>query len=199
MNLWNYFSKFGIADLKFVSDYTSGHDFTQEFNSSGHYTDKKVMKLQALYNFIDNKEEDGGFHVIPGMHKCIKEFTDFTEFSFRSYKGSNMDFIPIFWESCYMTTDGVPDREKLKGIGRYTQRVTAKAGSLIVWSQFLPHGSAPNNSKNLRMAQFLKIGLASQINSESRVNRAKYVSKKLEEANVVIKDDIERKLMGLDV
>ena len=200
MNPWNYFDKNRIGGQEYFNNYSSEDDFIQEFNSTGHFTDKNQMKLQALYNFIDNKEEDGGFQVIPGMHKHLKEWTEFTENSLGiSYKNSSADFIPIFWKSSFGFKDVLPDKEKFKGIGKFAQRVTARAGSLIVWSQFLPHGSAPNYSENLRMAQFMKIGLASQIKMESRLKRAKYVSNKIQEAGLIVEEEFEKKLMGIDI
>lgn len=198
MNPWAYFDNARVANQVFSSSYSRDDDFVQEFNSSGNVSDKVQMKLQALYNFIDNKEEDGGFHVIPGMHKKMKEWTEFTSESNSSFKRSNADFIPLFWKSSFMIKE-MFKKENFKGIGKYAQRVTAKPGSLVVWSQFLPHGSAPNFSKNIRMAQFMKIGLATQIDMESRKMRAKYIQKKIEKAGIKIENDFQKKLMGLDV
>ena len=41
-----------------------------EFNDTMHYTDNK-LKIQGQFNFIDNKDEDGGFIIVPGMHKSM--------------------------------------------------------------------------------------------------------------------------------
>jgi hypothetical protein len=199
MNPWNYFDKARLGNQKYAIDYSSEDDFIQEFNSTGHFTDKTQMKLQSLYNFIDNREEDGGFHVVPGMHKHMKEWTEYTENKIGiNYKNSTCDFIPLFWKSSW-GLNSPHDKEKFDGIGKYTQRVTARAGSLIVWSQFLPHGSSPNFSDNIRMGQFMKIGLADQIEWTCRMKRAKYIEKKLEKAEIKVEDEIEKKLMGIDI
>ena len=199
MNPWKYFDPLRMGGTTYSNNYFSGDDFTQEFNSTGHFTDGKAMKLQALYNFVDNREEDGGFHVIPGMHKQMLEWTKFTQDAEgSSYKNSSVDFIPLFWKSSFRLTAPL-NKETFEGIGKYTQRVTARAGSLVVWSQFLPHGSAPNNSENIRMAQFMKIGMAEEIDMGSRMKRAKYVQKKLDNAEIKVEDEIERKMMGIDI
>lgn len=198
MNPWNYYDHTRLGGQE-TSDYDSMRDFIQEFNSTGHCTDKNHIKLQALYNFIDNKEEDGGFQAVPGMQNHLENWTKYTETSLgKSFKNTSTDFIPIFWKSSY-GLDSPPEKDKFKGIGKFTQRITARAGSIIVWSQFLPHGSAPNYSKNIRMAQFMKIGAVSQINLASRKRRAIYIQKKIDEEGLVIENEIEKKLMGLDV
>lgn len=199
MNPWSFFDPSKLGNKEYSCNYSRNDDFVQEFNATGNVNDKIQVKLQALYNFLDNKEEDGGFHVIPGMHNRIKEWTKFTSKTFgSSYRKTSIDFIPLFWKSSFGLKEPA-DKETFKGIGKFTQRVTSKAGSLIVWSQFLPHGSAPNFSNNIRMAQFLKIGLASQIEKFSRIRRAKYVQEKIEKAEIKIEDEKQKKLMGVDI
>lgn len=45
--------------------YRAAIDFIAENNEVGCSKEKK-LNIQALINFADNREEDGGFHLIPG-------------------------------------------------------------------------------------------------------------------------------------
>jgi ectoine hydroxylase-related dioxygenase (phytanoyl-CoA dioxygenase family) len=42
-----------------------------------------------------------------------------------------------------------------KGICVFSQAVEGKAGDLVIWNSFLPHGTGPNTSDQPRLAQFI--------------------------------------------
>jgi len=69
-----------------------------------------------------------------------------------------------------------------------------KAGSLLVWEQKTPHGSAPNNSNQMRMAQFLKM-LHPFPNTERGNARANFLKKKVAESGVEM-TELGEKLFG---
>lgn len=45
-------------------------------------------------------------------------------------------------------------------------------GSVLIWSQRMLHGSAPNESKATRMAQFLRAFPSASVNEARRARRA---------------------------
>ena len=82
MNPWLYFSENSrvksLENSQYRSDFTRGFDYCAEFNQNGSWKDPFV-KIQGQFNFIDNREENGGFIIIPGMHRALNEWQRATQ------------------------------------------------------------------------------------------------------------------------
>lgn len=169
MNAW-YFVDGGEKEeqhAKNVLDslrYLRMADFIEENNEVGTLATYE-LNIQGLINLVDNNEEDGGFHLLPGFHHYLKEFTDLTP-SLKKQYGPYSRFIIL--------PRDLP-------IHKHALRITARAGSIILWDQRVPHGSAPNNSPNPRFAQFIKVFPAFE-NEERFQGRRKAVLGKIKDA-----------------
>jgi hypothetical protein len=131
MNPWNYISN--IKSIGF-SAYKSLDSFCSEYNEGG-IINENEKRVQGLINLLDNKEEDGGFILVPGYHKKITEWAE-------KNKKRGGDFIVV---------------SKNDEMYNNSIRITMRRGTLLIWDNRMPHGSQPNNSSNPRMAQFIKM------------------------------------------
>jgi hypothetical protein len=114
MNPWDYFSN-NKSESQVFSNYNPLQLFCMENNEGGKSEDK-VIRIQGLINLLDNHEEDGGFVLIPGFHKKLGEWTESNPR--RGYGIFNI----------------IPSSNEIQ---KYTQRITAKAGTLIIWDNRL--------------------------------------------------------------
>jgi hypothetical protein len=94
--------------------------------------EKEFIRVQGILSFTDSMEnEGGGFLCIPGFHHKWEEYC----------KESRPDE-----EVCPFTTSTDPREEK----------ITVRAGSLIIWDSRLPHANYPNESKDkFRFVQYI--------------------------------------------
>lgn len=169
MNPWNWMESDGRVEEDALSQLTYGGSRLNEFifennqvfrntreqqynNSNSNNNKNENVQLQGGVNLLDNWAEDGGFLVVPHFHKIYDRY--FTQ----------------------VKPDG--DRSKASyGFGdndpvlKYAQRVCMRAGSMVVWGQYMPHGSAPNYSDRPRSAQFIKMFPTTMI--ERQPNRFK--------------------------
>jgi hypothetical protein len=119
--------------------YADLQDWVSENNA---YCVADGLQIQAVLNLEDNRDEDGGFHCVPGFHHSFED-----------------------WLKGFPSADDSPG-----GLYRFssasrndtrfvteTVRVPAPAGSLILWEQRLAHGTRPNDSDRARCIQFLKM------------------------------------------
>jgi len=77
-----------------------------------------------------------------------------------------------------------------------------RAGSMVVWSQCLPHGSLPNMSDRFRSAQFLKMfpeRLLGGLDSDRAKARATVMNQKVKKAERLgfVLSDVGRQVFGL--
>eukprot|EP01100_Stratorugosa_tubuloviscum_P013958 TRINITY_DN71_c1_g1_i1.p1 TRINITY_DN71_c1_g1~~TRINITY_DN71_c1_g1_i1.p1 ORF type:complete len:287 (+),score=108.99 TRINITY_DN71_c1_g1_i1:56-916(+) len=78
MNPWRYFEANDQSEDEYVlSKLNYKHDghFIIENNFIGVNNDIRVLPLQGLVNLVDNVEEDGGFIIVPGFRKHLKQWT----------------------------------------------------------------------------------------------------------------------------
>lgn len=92
--------------------------------------------VQIVCNLLDNHEFDGGFVCVPGFHKQ----------RFREH------FTPLEAD----LTKPSFNWNKNTAIHKEAIRVTMRAGSIVIWTSLLPHGSFGNRSQRARAAQFMK-------------------------------------------
>ncbi len=144
MNAWDFYRGDEKVDtinykLAFPGNLKYLPEFCSEYNQTGHYTTPgNELRLQGLINFIDNREQDGGFQLVPGFHKKLKEWAAHTE---GTIGRSRSTFVML------------PGSEPMH---KFSERITLPAGALLLWDIRLPHGSRPNESERTRMAQFIK-------------------------------------------
>ena len=117
------------------------------------------LSVQGLINLADNREEDGGFQIVPGFHKVFSKWVDSTRNSLaKDYSGRMVRptiklilwrQVMFFW-STIQAFIVLPDEDP---VSKQAQRIRAPAGSLFIWNQLMAHGSAPNASHRTRYRQ----------------------------------------------
>ncbi|CAF1548010.1 unnamed protein product [Rotaria magnacalcarata] len=101
----------------------------------------RVRKLQAILALVDCRQQDGGFHAVPGFQHYIATWTKSNhKLCLRSNQSSDPTTVQIPWDD--------PIREHI-------QCMPIRKGSLLVWDSRLPHGNYPNSSNQMRIIQYL--------------------------------------------
>ena len=106
-----------------------------------------AMRVQGVLMLEDTPADGGTFQCVPGFHQIVEEWA----------RGLGSD------ELCAGGTRPVPPdltHPSLRGRrhdgGDFELvQVGGKAGDLIVWNSYLPHGNSRNSSDRPRLAQFL--------------------------------------------
>jgi len=186
MNPWSFCEKkTDTDDQKTLAGlrYHYSQDFITENNHVGVLADNKVH-IQGLINLADNKEEDGGFQIVPGFkHHFVDWAFSKSGQSLRRQYGDRQTFVVLRRED---------------PLHKQSIRVTARAGSVVIWDQRTTHGSRPNNSERIRYAQFIKI-FPSPMDKERQKGRIQAVTEKIKKSGVDISklDDTSKKILGL--
>jgi hypothetical protein len=101
----------------------------------------RIRKLQGILALVDCREEDGGFHAVPGFQHFIQTWTKQNQqLCLDTNKGGDP------------TTVQIPENDPIR---QHIQRMPIRKGSLLVWDSRLPHGNFPNNSNGMRIVQYL--------------------------------------------
>eukprot|EP01132_Coremiostelium_polycephalum_P008265 gene8265-10155_t len=132
--------------------YTKLSEFIVENNQP---SQKDGTQLQGVINLLDNKEEDGGYVVVPGFHTIFQEYFNSKK---PDYEPPSMNF------------------NRNEFIFKRAKRISMRKGSLVLWDQRMPHGSFSNHSSRPRMAQFIKIFPTSTVSQERYDARAKVLT-----------------------
>jgi len=141
MNPWKYVEdKRATESEELIASltYEDHADFFVENNEDVGVLSDGQLRIQCLVNLRDNKEEDGGFLIVPGFHRHFVDWTKDRK-ALRNHFGTQRVFIVL------------PHSDP---IYKHAIRVTSRPGSLIVWDQRMVHGSKPNDSSSPRYAQF---------------------------------------------
>jgi ectoine hydroxylase-related dioxygenase (phytanoyl-CoA dioxygenase family) len=165
---WLYSKEDKFIKLMGDLSYDDEHSFIFENNQ---ICSSDGMFLQGVINLHDNMEEDGGYIVVPGFHHIFKEYfgTSKPDFDLKSFSFDKKD--PIM---------------------KLSKRIAMKAGSVVIWNQMMPHGSAPNFSGNLRCAQFIRMFPMSMLKSEKqKKSRRENLKKKMEINNFSLEEITE--------
>jgi len=143
MNPWNYIdeSSSSIDEILNSLNYKTTQDFIAENNYVKNLKQKE-LSIQCLINLADNKEQDGGFQLVPGFNNHIVEWANATKARLSSSYGKRNNFIVL------------PKKEPFH---KNAIRITSRAGSIVIWNQTVIHGSRPNMSENNRYAQFFRM------------------------------------------
>ncbi|CAE8734835.1 unnamed protein product [Polarella glacialis] len=136
--------------------------------------------VQGVLNLVDNFLEDGGTQLVPGFHGVFcnwqKDLGDEADWVFQPGQETNW-LQPGDGGSSFKFHEKDP-------IYALAHRVPMKQGSLLVWDQRLVHGSCPNASSRVRMAQFLRAFRRAPLSSERLTARALAVHRKVEAAGL---------------
>jgi hypothetical protein len=101
------------------------------------------LQLAAVANFIDNRQEDGGFFTLPGFHKTFDQWVQTRP------TGAKVEV------GLYKFDKTIKNDAKAVGAHEW-KRVAVPAGAVIIWDQRMAHGSRPNRTDRPRLAQFIK-------------------------------------------
>jgi len=102
--------------------------------------DPLSVNVQGVLALNDTTEEMGGFQCVPGL---FREFPKWV-------KSQPADRDP--WQ---------PDLDGFK-----VERVSSRAGDLLIWNSLLAHGIRPNHSDTPRLAQYISMAPAQEDNQE---------------------------------
>lgn len=168
-----------ISAKKALLTYSNPDHFIDENGETG--TDRDgYVGTQGIINFVDNLKEDGGFQLVVGFHKHLSAWAASTK-DCLAERMMHRDLVKVCPED---------------PLYKQAQRVSLRAGSLVIWDQRMAHGSAPNCSANARFCQFLKMSSALDLSSSQAKHRAAVVSKKVAASGVEM-TDLGKKLFGL--
>jgi ectoine hydroxylase-related dioxygenase (phytanoyl-CoA dioxygenase family) len=181
MNPWNWIQSDGAEQDKALSKLRYGDRLNEFIFENNQVTHHDGVQLQAVMNLMDNYEEDGGYVVVPFFHKIFEEY--FTEIR---PKGD-----------LSVPSHSFPKNDPIQ---KYAIRVPMRPGSMVVWSQLMPHGSFPTTGNRARSAQFLKMFPASHLSShparkKARASTLNHLLKQLPEP--IQLTDQGKKLLGL--
>jgi len=98
--------------------------------------------VQGVLNLLDNEEEDGGFHCVPGLFGP----------RLRTWVEEHTDLPAPQANGRYILSAVGPDAE----VGAEAVRVPCPAGTLLLFDATLPHGTRPNTSSQSRMVLYLR-------------------------------------------
>jgi ectoine hydroxylase-related dioxygenase (phytanoyl-CoA dioxygenase family) len=184
MNAWDFYNDDQVTEFNYKLAFPAKLNylpmFCSEYNQTGHHaTSGNELRLQGLINLVDNREQDGGFQLVPGFHKYLKEWAEHTKGTIGRTRST---FVML------------PGSEPMH---RYSERITMPAGALLVWDIRLPHGSRPNESERERLAQFIKYFPAPPKGVLSEM-RTEILKEKIEESDIGEElTDLGKKLFGL--
>ncbi|KAF0972300.1 hypothetical protein FDP41_009203 [Naegleria fowleri] len=174
-NPWSYVYDLNSLSGAFPHDYLYLPGFCVEYNEAGRYDDG-IVKLQALLNFVDNREQDGGFIIVPKFHKYFLQWVQATKKTLGAKHHSS-----------FLVLNSIQKEIAEKGV-----RLPLRAGDLLIWDIVMPHGSAPNDSDRYRLCQFLKMFPAQPLKKE----RMKVIQKAVD-LNGMQLTELGAKLFGL--
>eukprot|EP01080_Neovahlkampfia_damariscottae_P012488 gene12488-6236_t len=154
---------------------------TKQFNFLSENNDnyQEEFKVQGLISLLDSTENDGGFLCVPGFHKKVIEWAS-ANVKQKSPKTSNFVMVP-----------------KEDEIQKYVQKITVKAGSLIIWNSRLPHCNYPNNSNNFRLNQYLKMFQSYKDAPKDYLEMRRNLLKQNLPKQLVL-NEVDKKLLGIE-
>jgi len=147
LNPWTYFQDtLPLEDL----EYKNLRDFSKEINNVTHASGPNVQGVLALN---DNRIDDGGTVLLAGFQNCFAQWTNSLGSMSSQIHNQGKHAGNLVWRGkgagSYKFSNADP-------IHKLKQRITMRAGSLLIWDQRVVHGSNHNNSCNFRLAQFIK-------------------------------------------
>eukprot|EP01087_Luapelamoeba_hula_P009133 TRINITY_DN2339_c0_g1_i1.p1 TRINITY_DN2339_c0_g1~~TRINITY_DN2339_c0_g1_i1.p1 ORF type:complete len:320 (-),score=33.37 TRINITY_DN2339_c0_g1_i1:165-1124(-) len=128
---WRTIDKWLHLDCNPASGYVS----VGSFGNCGEAHDWRRCRLvQSFIALTDARDEDGGFHCVPGSHKHSPSWAETKPEHASTLQVDQAD----------------PVRERI-------QRISVRRGCLLVWDSFLFHANRPNHSANWRLVQYIRM------------------------------------------
>lgn len=90
-------------------------------------------RIQGIVAITPHTATSGGFHCIPGFHRVYNAYADAYAASKTTHDLANL-----------------PNQDDKA----YVQRITMRAGSMVLWDSRLPHGNWPNSDGTFRMVLY---------------------------------------------
>ena len=141
--------------------------------------------VQGVLYLEDTGEDQGTFQCVPGFHRYFEEWV-------RS-----------------QPEDRNPSQPHLEGLD--ISKIAGKAGDLLIWHRLLAHGNSVNRSDRPRLAQYITMSPANDVDEKARKDRVHLWKERLspkgflgderrwEENNPPAElTDLGRRLVGLD-
>lgn len=137
--LWVSFDGVGMK-LPDTPDYDGGDgfmhwDLNEEQLRAG---PSSGMRVQGVLMLADTPDNGGTFQCIPGFHRVLQDWVASVD-SHTLCRGGNR---PV-----------VPEMDAPPMAGFEVKRVGGRAGTLVIWNSFLPHGNSRNSSNVPRLCQ----------------------------------------------
>ncbi len=127
---------------------------------------------QGVLNLRDNLEADGGTALVPGFHKCYRQWAEALGTWERNRVGQRRRGNAFVFGNPF------------DPIHKLMRRVTLRRGSLLLWNQMTVHGAVPNASSNFRVAQFVRGFRAGEMTPSRARRRGAAVRRELDRAGV---------------
>lgn len=182
----SYFQHKDLLMKREMFDYKTTDDFIAENNL---FCEDDGMEIQAVINLLDNAEQDGGYQCMPGFHK-----------NFQAWCQEKKEREEMEEKKSAPLVEGVYHFSKVDKIDmKYAAdpiRVPVPQGTVIFWSQFLAHGTKPNNSCNPRCIQFIK-AFPKKMFSKERLKKRAAAMKKIFKENAFVPSKIGRAVFGV--
>lgn len=180
VNLRSYFegSRLGVDEFLCSIDYNTGN-FVAESNAK-HCTMGRTV--QGVLSLLDNEEEDGGFHCVPGMFGP----------ALQNWVREHSDLPAPKVNGRYNLKDYGPDAI----LGRDARRVPCPAGTLILFDATLPHGTKPNISARSRAILFMRYITSDELPAQAWRNRNAALRRVAEEIGFEPSEEQERHMYG---
>lgn len=128
-----------------VDNYLDGldyHSFTGFVGENNAKHETMGRQVQGVLNLLDNRDEDGGFHCVPGFYGD----------ELRNWVNGHKNLPEPEPNGRYELSAFGMDAE----LAMWTQRIPCPAGTLLLFDTTLPHGTKPNASEQSRAILFLR-------------------------------------------
>jgi len=186
MDPWGFVNKAENKSEQVLSSLEYGDAHLNHFifeNNQISYDRHNGIHLQGVINILENFEDDGGFHMVPGFKHYFEEWLKLN---------NNKDIISLSRQrNSYIFDEKDP-------IQNFSIRIPMRAGSLVVWDQRSPHGARANNSSRLRCAQFVKMSPAEPMDQKRSLARASTLLSMIKSAGFnSLLTDVGRQVFGL--
>ena len=172
---WSYVGgETQVEDL----EYSELVDFITETNSVIRDSGPHV---QGVLNLLDNRDVDGGTHLVPCFHKHFDAWLDkLGGVEANTSEGGHHNWVVRRRQGGgsfkFCPSDPIHTRAR---------RIPMREGSLLIWNQEVVHGSVPNNSGTWRMAQFIKAFPSTPLTPGRALKRARAVHSLINKAGLL--------------
>lgn len=108
----------------------------------------RTIEFQGVLALEDTDENMGGFQCVPSLYRELDSWLS----SLPTKKAIYSQFEVLGDEAIEYIPKFFPKREPRKW---KIEKVPLKAGDLVIWDSFLPHGNGSNKGDNPRIAQYI--------------------------------------------